>query len=491
MKLKKIMAGIAVTTIALGTVGCGSNKEAGATSTAAEQGKEGTVKLKAHFIGAAPTDLAQVQEEINKYTKEKIGAELEIVFTDFGDYDQKTQMIINSGEDYDLIFTCAWANDYLGNARKGAFLDLTSYLQDDKYKELNNVIDPAFWEGAKVDGQIYAVPTQKEIAIMPMYLVNQELAEKYKFDYTKVKALKDFEPYLKQIKENEGTVIPFNLFSDRAYRGPYDYILGYDYPIAVQIEGENKGKVVNMYELPEVRDYVTTVRDFFQKGYINQDAATKSGTMKKGEIFGLSMADGQPYAEVTWSNDSGFKIGATNVCDPVVTTSSTRGGMMAINKNSKNGEKALEFIQLLNTDSKLHNIVNYGIEGTHFNVVGENQIKRTEQGNNGYLVPSFGLGNLFNTYTLEGEPLDKWEVFQKENDEALRSPLLGLDIDTTNIANELAAISNLRLQYEPLIQTGAVETEKAIAEFNKKLDEVGLQKVIQEVQKQVDAFLAK
>ena len=45
--------------------------------------------LKAHFIGAPPADLSLVQSKINEYTKEKLGLTVDIVFTDFGDFDQK------------------------------------------------------------------------------------------------------------------------------------------------------------------------------------------------------------------------------------------------------------------------------------------------------------------------------------------------------------------------------------------------------------------
>ena len=238
-------------------------------------------------------------------------------------------------------------------------------------------------------------------------------------------------------------------------------------------------------------NYAKTVRNFFKKGYINNDAVTTTGTNKLGDVFGLSFADGQPYAETTWSNECGFAIVTAEASKPLVTTSTTRGAMLAINKNSKNPEAALSFLQAVNTDSYLHNLLNYGVEDIHYKKIGANAIERTEQGIGKYLVPTFALGNLFNTYTLKGEPEDKWAVFKKENDSAQRSPLLGLDIDTTNIKNQLAVISNLRIQYEPLIQTGSVDVETKSAEFKKKLEEVGLSTVLAEIQSQIDAFLAK
>jgi len=70
-----------------------------------------------------------VQEKANEYLKEKINATIDMKFIDYGDYTQKMGVIINSGEPYDLAFTCSWANPYLENARKGAFLEIDEFQE--------------------------------------------------------------------------------------------------------------------------------------------------------------------------------------------------------------------------------------------------------------------------------------------------------------------------------------------------------------------------
>ena len=49
-----------------------------------------------------------------------------------------------------------------------------------------------------------------------------------------------------------------------------------------------------------------------------------------------------------------------------ITNASARGAMTAINKNSAHPEKAMEFLNLVNTDEYLRNLLNYGIEGVHW-----------------------------------------------------------------------------------------------------------------------------
>ncbi len=43
-----------------------------------------------------------------------------------------------------------------------------------------------------------------------------------------------------------------------------------------------------------------------------------------------------------------------------------KGAMMAISTASKNPERAMMFLNLLNTDPYLMTLLNFGVEGTHY-----------------------------------------------------------------------------------------------------------------------------
>ena len=78
------------------------------------------VELTWYQVGDAQKDAQMVIDEVNKYTSEKIGVKLNVINVGWGDYNQKMQVVINTGDEWDLCFTCSWANDYLQNAQKGA-----------------------------------------------------------------------------------------------------------------------------------------------------------------------------------------------------------------------------------------------------------------------------------------------------------------------------------------------------------------------------------
>ena len=186
--------------------GCGNKAETN------KNGEE-IVELTWYQVGDAQADDKEVFEQVNNYLADKIGVKLNVVKVGWGDYNQKMQVVINTGDQWDLCFTCSWANDYLQNAQKGAFLELDDLLQE-QGKEMYDAIDPRFWEAAKVGGKTYGVPSEKEIGSCPMWVFTKEYVDKYDIPYEDIHTLEDLEPYLQLIQENEPDVVPMYLTKD-------------------------------------------------------------------------------------------------------------------------------------------------------------------------------------------------------------------------------------------------------------------------------------
>ena len=475
MKIKKL---IALATTAL----VGASIFAGCSSTATSK-KSDVVTLKWYTIGAEPKDLQLVEDEANKYLEEKIGVNIDMNFIDYGEYSQKLGVIINSGEAYDLAFTCSWAGDYLGNARKGAFLDLTPYL-DNIGSEMKEAIDDRFWSGAEVDGGIYAVPNQKEICTAPMWVFTKEYVDKYNIPYTELHSLEDLEPWLKLIKENEPDVTP--LYITKGFSAPQYFEQLVD-PVGIEYEDDSL-VVKNMFETDKMKSTLETLRKYYQAGYINADSATAQDD-KSVKRF-VTKGDGQPYAEVLWSKDLKYDVVASQITDSYITNASTTGSMIAVSKNSKNPDKAVEFLNLLNTDEYIRNLLNYGIEGTHYESVNDKQIKLTDKASD-YSVGYYTLGNLFITKVLDNEPETKWDEFKEFNNAAKKSPVLGFKFDTSKVTNEIAAINNVLEEFKSTIYSGSVDVDEYLDKLNKKLKDQGIDRVIEEMQTQLDAWLAE
>ena len=69
--------------------------------------------------------------------------------------------------------------------------------------------------------------------------------------------------------------------------------------------------------------------------------------------------------------------------------------MIGISRTSKNPEKAFKFIELVNTDKDLYNLICFGIEGKHYNLDENGRVVFNDQG--GYIPKAcWKFGNQFN-----------------------------------------------------------------------------------------------
>ncbi|WP_312855529.1 DUF3502 domain-containing protein [Litoribacterium kuwaitense] len=150
----------------------------------------------------------------------------------------------------------------------------------------------------------------------------------------------------------------------------------------------------------------------------------------------------------------------------------------------------MEFLNLVNTDKYLRNLIDSGIEGTHYEKIDENTIKDLPRQTDSYDMATFSLGNTFLTYLKENEPADKWEQFEKFNAEATNAPLLGFHFDDSNVKTELAAVKNVKEEFMSALYTGSVDPEEFVPEAVEKMNKAGLDVVIEEAQKQLDEWLA-
>ena len=82
----------------------------------------------------------------------------------------------------------------------------------------------------------------------------------------------------------------------------------------------------------------------------------------------------------------------------------------------------------------------------------------------------------------------------KYNEECILPAHLGCAFDTTPVVNEVAACTSIVLEYQEDLIYGrcadAAEVEAIVAEFRAKLAANGAEKIVAEVQAQVDAWMA-
>ena len=158
-------------------------------------------------------------------------------------------------------------------------------------------------------------------------------------------------------------------------------------------------------------------------------------------------------------------------------------------------DKAMQILNLLQKDKELYNLLVFGIEGVHYEKVGEDRIK-TPYSLQGSVNDAYGLfkwivGNTQLAYNCPSEPDEykKW-VFDESNKSDFRSPLIGFYLDDTNVSDYLTQVTYVREKYfEPLLAGVYADWESAYKDYEAESNNAGEQKIIDDFQKQVDSFL--
>jgi putative aldouronate transport system substrate-binding protein len=466
-----------------------------ATGRGDARGSAKPVELVYYVGGRGPqVDLPVVLEEVNKYLLPKLGCTLKIIETDFGNYTQKLQMVIASQEEFDLCYTADWMGDFYGNVSKNAFIELDGLI-DQYAPELKRDIPANGWEAVKVGGKIMAVPNQQIWARSNGWAAEVSYIQQYNFDPASVKKVADLEPLLTAIKRDHPTWYPLSAHTD----GILDfltYYMGYDELIGRHIPGvvlftDTGLKAINQFELPQVQDHYRLMWSWQQKGFIRPDAATltditaesRAGRLPVG--FPGTMKPGQDVQD-TISN-GGRPIKSYPLSTPIQTTSGITGTMTAVSRTSKHSDLAIKFLSLMNSDKYLYNLIINGIEGKHYTWIDKDFIRPIP--NAGYTPNADWMyGNQFLAYFKEGQSTTDWVETSKINTSAKPSPALGFVFNPIPVQTEIASVSAVVKEYELSLDTGAVDPERVLPEFLSKLKGAGSDKVIAELQKQLDAW---
>ncbi|REE92772.1 putative aldouronate transport system substrate-binding protein [Paenibacillus taihuensis] len=474
---------------ASGSNAAASNNAAGS----ANSGNEKTLELKVAFLGIGTfKDVADVQDAISKITKEKLNATVKLVPIDPAAWQQQINLQLAGNEPLDLLVTSS-AFNYSTQAAKNQLVVLDDLLE--KYGQgIKDTMPEAIFNGTKINGKIYGVPSVRDTAADYGFIARKDLLDKYSIDLSTVKSYADLEPILKTIKDSEPGVSPIVQRSStlgiatEMITSQFD-VLGDS--LGVLNLNNNDTKVVNLFDTQEYKDSLALTRKWYQAGYIMKDAATtqegNNALIKAGKGFGY-FSNMKPGFEAQESGIDGHEMAAVRLTKPVSGSASANIFMISIPRNTQDENRAMQLMNLMYTNADIVNLLDNGVEGKHY-VAGANGQIRSVGADSGWVFNQWEVGNNALAKVWEGTAPDVWEQMKKFNESSIVSPALGFSFDSSAVKTEIAAATNVINQYRAGLDSGSIDPAM-VADFNDKLKAAGLDKIIAEKQKQLDAFIA-
>lgn len=469
------------------------------TATQETQPKLDPVTISWFQAGTEQKDQALVLAEMNKYLSEKIKATLNMTYADFGSYKQKKDLMIAGGDTTDIFFNGDWTG-YFNDAAIGALKDITDLMKQNAPKtteQLTTLFKGAYIDAVTVKGKVYGIPATKDAAQSYGFMVRKDLLDKYNLDTGVIKKPEDMAQFYEVIKKNEPGIIPYiaaNKGGGNPAWGVRTDLIGGGFGGVVF--GSTDYKVVDDYTRPEYLTALKMLRDWNLKGYINKDAATlqdAAPVIKEGKVFSF-FTSLKPGMDKDTTNANGYPFVQIETSQPKMNTSSLSNSIECINANSKNPERALMFLELVNTDVYFNNLLNFGIEGTHYTKVGDNVIDfasgLTPQTSPYNPQQGWSFGNQYINYIMKGDDPNKWQTYQQFNESAAKSPILGFSYDATPVKSETAAVQAAAAKYTNALNGGLLDIDKDMPKIEADLKAAGLDKILAEKQRQLDAWVA-
>ena len=467
--------------------------------------KEGkTTELVMYLVGNKPADYDKVLAKVNEKLKEDIGATVKVHFLGWGEWRNKLPLVLQGGESVDLVVAADY-HPHRDFALKGAYMDITDLYP--KYApDAAKQLDPQIYDSVLVNDRLYWVPANSAGTNPHGYVVRGDLMDKYGIE--DIGSGDDFIEYLLKVKENEKGLMPYNASqSDIAvYTSKYNPILGDIIYYDTTESDEDVLKNRYTYKDQEFEDYYNHQSEMVQKAYKAgcwpKDVLMNQTPSKDAFLAGTSASTIMNYTNF---NDLYIKVMAVHpeweprfyyrCTDEGVPPPVSGGNGVAVAKGSKNPEKALQLLNLLNTDKEYNRLTTYGFEGEHYIETSPGRFKFPEgvdMNNTGFIpddAGNWGWGNP-EFRLISDDSVGDFEAKRKMYNEMGKwNPYASFAKDDSKFVNQYAAVTSIIKENSSLIAWGMVDRKSIRPKEIKRVQEAGIDMIIKEVESQIKEYV--
>ncbi|MBQ6363644.1 MAG: ABC transporter substrate-binding protein [Lachnospiraceae bacterium] len=491
-------------------VGCGNQSTEPASGdsqqTAEETASEGSaaapeeIVVRFACLGTVPADLQQVADAINEISIPEINVKIDLESVSIANYDNQLALDMTSGEQVDLF--CSMNFQSMMNAHQ--LMDITDYL--DQYgKELVSEVSEDWLKATSVNGRIYGVPVVNGKAATTQIVMRKDILDKYDLhpeyemaadvtDPVMTATIEDISHIFSVVKENEPemTVLYYpvsgNGLSGIVNKDPLDDSIGV-------LMGTEGFEVVDLYETDEYMQMLEIVRDWYTAGYIKSDIATDTENemsyMAAGRLF-ATISESEIGTDAQYKNGTGYDWTCIKIKEPYLTSQSLNMMTWAVSSTSQVPEAAVKFMNLAYTNKDVANMMCYGVKDVHWVLTEEGTVAYPEgvdASTSGYPSSTYWeMPNSLIADPLVGNTPDYNELLRQNNLTAPVSRAMGFSFDNSSVSSEIAAIYAVVDEYRAGLLGGALDLDENYPRFIQKLKDAGIDTVIAEKQKQLDAW---
>lgn len=515
--MKKVLAGLlAGVMVVSGFTGCGKKGD--------DLSEE--VTLRWALGRAEQEDSEMVMEEVNEKLEELLpNTKLEFIYD--SSMASKWSLWMAGGEKIDI-------------AHAGFFTDIQTEINMESYMPLNDLIEQYApnikeqSEGAFKDlfncgvyqGETYAIPVQQIYVKDSLMLyfpdelsqyidINAIVEECYASSTTTERVYEELDKFLQNVR-NAG-VIGTDKIADiidpetmylLAKRG-YEFIGGTDSSVCYKMASEGPVEIVDFHTTEEFKTHIKWMSKWNQEGFVSKDILTGGSAGSKVYLLDMAMGsredEGQDHTYVSYYATAGINRRYICLTNPELDyKGSSQLGYLktynAIPSTSEHPERAMMLLDLLYSEkgAELLNLINYGIEGVHYEKTSDTEIKAYDYeiqpvSGSKYGIASWSTANMFNSYIISPYTQKTYdyakEYFENINPNRPTTPMYGYSFDSGELTLKLSNIGLVNQEYEFQLICGVYADYSSVYDtLISKTGDSGLADVISEYQTQADEY---
>lgn len=438
-----------------------------------------SIKMVTFSYGETP-DYEKVISKMNEISSKEIGVEASIEFINLANYEEQVNMKLASGDSNEMDIFVALQN-FAGMASKGQAMAIDELI--DKYgADIKNSLGELLYF-APVNGQNYFIPFNSSKVFYCTLVCRKDLCDKYAIDLKSVKSYKDLDKVFEVIQKNEPEItciapdyssVIASVDLDGTQMPAFDP-LGDNIGI---LTGANGTTIENLFETNAYADILSTLHDWYKKGFVSKDAAATSeiGSQiyQEGKLFSYMSSmvldtGSEPY-EHTGLSQITYPTYALALDKPSI-NSSMGFYALAISPISKKGEAAMKWINLLYSNKDMLNTLYFGVENEHWVKNADGTIKYADgitAGKTGWdtafswLVGDSTLGYVFSSASSDPDSNKK---YVEQNKAANISKAFGFTFNQDPVITQYTAVSNVIQKYQRALECGAADPQTELPKF--------------------------
>ncbi|WP_274362849.1 ABC transporter substrate-binding protein [Paenibacillus thermotolerans] len=449
------------------------------------------VKLTAAFPGQESPAQQSVLKAINEKLKaDGLNIEVDIKYLD--DYWNKLALNIAGGTVYDV----AWAHSTTLSdlVAKKVYQPIDEALQANGGDLLKNTPDYVL-KGGQIQGKQYALARAIPMTgFNNVYNIRGDLREKY--GIPKISTVEGLEAYFDAILKNEPDMYPI---AGDNLQELFPAFANYYFPIG-------DGSQYPLYIDPADSSY--TVKSFLDSDAFAKIVAKKKEWKDKGWLYvdnnfnhyegfdngkvaavGANIFSASERIDTVTRNVPGAKLETVYLEPQTRYIFSAGDNMLAVPSTSKHVNEAVALINWIKKDQANYDLWSYGVEGVNYKLadaaVDVNGIPDNDRYNaNVWMWNDLRLARFSTNYPKEDiEALKAWDS------NSVVTPFVGFTLDQSKIKSQISNIRAIMGEYIPNLGLGVTDYNEVSGEMMKKLKAAGLQDVIDETQKQINAYV--